>query len=230
PYGVPKGYFSTLASSVLQQVQPGAELGVYHFEPPHTVQPRIETPYQVPPGYFESMAQEVLQKAKAAALPAVESKPWPTTMPYALPDGYFNQLENQIKEKIATLVPATTLLHHLRKKWVHYAAAAVLVLGALGVYKLVSITPQTQLPGDVAVELPQNQAGMDSLLQGLSLQLSTFEEESLGETLTDLGIPEDSRGPLFYLNTTNFEAALKDFSEEELQQQLVIQNADKASI
>jgi hypothetical protein len=125
PYVVPEGYFEGLPARLLEMVsalEAGHELS--------SALPK-ENPYQVPAGYFESFADSVLNKIHSTTKEQTPAEELASLSPllsslskepvYSVPEGYFENLTVAVKEKPAKVVSLS------QRKWLRYAAAAVIV-------------------------------------------------------------------------------------------------------
>ncbi len=135
-YSVPNGYFDGLAAEVMNRIR-SIEAAVteeqeYSSELLNTISNK--NPYQVLTGYFEGLADNILKTIKAnenhqtAKEEIAELSPLLSglkkEMPYSVPAGYFETLSDNI---IATEnKPASKVVSFGARKWIRYAAAAVI--------------------------------------------------------------------------------------------------------
>jgi hypothetical protein len=151
------------------------------------------------------------------------------TMPYSIPAGYFTELPALLAAKAgreAVVVPMLTRV----TKVLRYAAVIVVLLAAFTVYRLANRQEVEPSVTAVATSNPVVANNADSLGENLATQLSVLDDESLDASLSDIGVSSEGRSALYYLNTTNFEAALKEFSTDELSNDLQVQVSEKTNI
>ena len=126
PYRVPESYFEELADNVLdliyiQQVLPGTA--------------KAPT-YEVPEGYFETLSSNILSciRLQTGSVNAMASElediaPLLNTIPkkevYSVPAGYFDQVDFSAARQTER-IPAKILTLKTARKWMQYAAAAVI--------------------------------------------------------------------------------------------------------
>jgi hypothetical protein len=135
-YTVPAGYFDGLAEQVMsrikaQEAKDAAE-ELSHLSPLLSKISK-ESSYSVPAGYFEGLAASVLNKIREGndyqtAAEELESlspmlSGLKKDLPYSVPAGYFDNLtEKTIAEENK---PAAKVISFSSRKWIRYAAAAV---------------------------------------------------------------------------------------------------------
>ncbi|MBS4063339.1 MAG: hypothetical protein KGZ74_02210 [Chitinophagaceae bacterium] len=153
PYTVPAGYFDTLGDVILARVIAGAG-----EDSAVTSVAGKSTPFGVPEGYFENLSTSILSKIKAQQEPGVadelkELSPVLASISkenvYTVPEGYFGVMEEEVAEKTIHSAKAKVVsITAVKRRWFSYAAAAaVLVMVAFGVNKI--IHPSTKLDGYV---------------------------------------------------------------------------------
>ena len=158
-YRVPAGYFDGLADELLKQVKAleassaKEELDILS---PLLGSIKKETPFTVPAGYFDTigttMEQTVLQGTEQDAQAELEDlspllSGLKNKSTYAVPAGYFENLKPVIPGE--AVKPAAKVIPFTQRKWVRYAAAAVIIgfvatFGFLNNSKPEKIDPSTK--------------------------------------------------------------------------------------
>lgn len=131
-YSVPKGYFENFAALVLKRIK--VEQAASAFEELEVLSPLLaslskEMPYSVPNGYFFKNTKELDQLIGDETLPEILQGL--KTMLYTLPVSYFDNLPEQILKK-ANPEQAKIISINSSRRWMHYAAAAV-ITGAIAI-------------------------------------------------------------------------------------------------
>lgn len=134
PGVVPEGYFDGLADQVLRRIR-AMEAGTAAEEIAH-LSPLLsgltrEMPGQVPAGYFEELEASLLTAVSGTDRSAREEleslspllSGLKKDMPYSVPQGYFEQLPGTVPVQVKTAAP---VLHMGSRRWMRYAAAAVI--------------------------------------------------------------------------------------------------------
>lgn len=199
PYALPEGYFELLPMQMLSKIS-------RHAQP------------VVPEGYFDTLPAIMLKKVKSMEVnqELEEVAPLLNTisrdMPFSVPAGYFESLQPGIEAPEETpVVP----MHAKRRPWM-WAAAAI----AIGIISLVALQYRNG---------PNNQPGMaektitDSAAIELAAQLKGIEDSSISSEITDGNVINDISAAILYLDTDNFETALRNLSDDEIRTQLVLQ-------
>lgn len=207
-YQVPEGYFETLAEVILGRVAPAAGKTM-----------------TVPNGYFDTLPLVMLQKVRMMEQQVELKEIAPTlavipkSMPYTVPDGYFEQLPGQLQAATYTKEqssPNIGLVRPMFGKMLRYAAAAILLMGVFGIYQAL----QPAKVDNTATVFSNNAGDTIGEADALLMQLSSLDDDLITESLTDIGVTEDTRPALLYLNTTDFESALQGISTEALKNDL----------
>lgn len=131
-YTIPVGYFDGLAAQVLNRIKAleaknaVEELG---YLSPSLNNISRQIPYTVPGGYFEGLAERAMELVRESndyqtAKEEIETlspllSGLKKTMPYSFPQGYFESLGEKANK------PETKVISISSRKWVRYAAAAV---------------------------------------------------------------------------------------------------------
>ena len=202
PNMVPEGYFETLTLSILAKT---------------AIPPLNAT---VPQGYFEALPQALLAKIRqqevtnelediSPLLAGISKVP-----PNFVPSGYFQQQVNLPESANSTTEAPVIPLHTNRKTWM-WAAAAIAVLAGMFVWQLSHYTPPNAPidPQEMASEKPLTE---DKATQELATQLSLLEDNSLDNAFTQTGVSNEVKPVTFYLETDNFEKALRNLSDDDL--------------
>ncbi|MCU0335065.1 MAG: hypothetical protein MUF62_08430 [Chitinophagaceae bacterium] len=212
PYRAPEGYFDSFAVQMLEQVAPMAANA------------------RVPEGYFESFADTMLAKVRQAEATAELTEVAPTLagigrqMPYYVPAGYFEQsLPQPWLEQGTGTAPVRGLGS---RRWFQIAAAVVVLLAAAGIWRMAGNTttsPDYSQPelAAVADTLP---IPTDISNQLAAVDLSTLNEayaDAAGTTSSnDAANADNLNAESLMISTDNFEAALQNFSADDLQEHL----------
>lgn len=203
PYQVPEAYFELLPLKMLARVSEPAKKPA------------------VPEGYFDELPGIMLSKVKslsaqheldeiAPALVGINRQ-----MPYSVPAGYFETFGvNPVEEAtpVIQLRPKRNIM-----KWA--VAASVIAIAGFFAWQYLLSPANTVTTQQVAT----TEADSTDTLQ-LGVALAELADTSIHMALDETGsMPADTWSALYYLNTENFESALKDFSDEELKNQLTDQ-------
>ena len=202
PYAVPDSYFENFASQVLSAIHHNA------------------TNADVPAGYFDNLPQTILEKVRglevtnelenvAPLLNTISKNP-----PHYLPENYFETLTPKAFES-TPVINITT-----KKTWQRWAVAA-----AIGAITMITASLYFQ-NNNTQVTLAATTENADYTLPGtteITAALRQINDNELADYVSDMQSSTEIQQSLFYLNTTdNFENALKDFTESELQEQIVL--------
>ncbi|MEO7982608.1 MAG: hypothetical protein ABI688_00875 [Bacteroidota bacterium] len=135
-YTVPAGYFDGLAAAILSRIKALEAVNtadeLSHLSPALSNLSK-QMPYAVPQGYFEELAGKAIKltavtndfqtsKEELAGLSPLLSG-LKKEMPFAVPQGYFESLAGKIA--IEENKPAAKVISMTGRKWLRYAAAAV---------------------------------------------------------------------------------------------------------
>lgn len=198
PFDIPEGYFETFPMLMLEQVAPT---------------PIFEN--DVPEGYFNSFPEMMLQKLRAQEVMDETEDIAPLlnsiskTMPHHLPEGYFEQLQPEV---VTSAVPVVSIK---RKIWMRVAAAVVVMLAAFTVWQMTQNSSTTSGGTEIA-------STNDSIVipAEISIQLAMMDESSIESEFGTTGQSVEASNSVYYLETENFEEALKEFSVDDITTQL----------
>jgi len=204
PYEIPEAYFELFPLQMLAKVSEPAKKPA------------------VPEGYFDELPGIMLGKVKslsaqheletiAPALVGINRQ-----MPYSIPAGYFESFEVNPAGKATPVIQLRPKRNIM--KWA--VAASVIAISGLFAWQYLWHSPATTITTQ-QVATTENTDSTDTLQLGATLAQLT--DTSIHAALDDMGMLADSWSALYYLNTENFESALKDFSDEELKSQLIDQ-------
>lgn len=195
PYALPEGYFETFPLLMLDLVAPAPQNAV-------------------PEGFFDSFPELMLQKLRANEVteetagiaPLLNSIP--KAMPNHVPADYFSQL------KPSAAVQTTQVIAIRRKVWMQVAAAVAILLAAFSIWQW-SQSNNGQQDNQV-VSVPDTL----SIPTDISIQLAMIEDGAIESAFKSTGQSIEASNSLYYLETDNFEEALKDISVDEISEQL----------
>jgi hypothetical protein len=198
PFEIPDGYFEIFPMLMLEQVAPT---------------PIVEQ--DVPEGYFNSFPEMMLQKMRSQeVLEETESiapllNSISKSMPNHLPEKYFEQLQPQVETNI---VPVVSIK---RKVWMQIAAAVVVMLAAFGVWQMT----QNSNAANGGIEIASSNDTIEIPAE-ISLQLAMMDESVIESEFGTTGQSVEASNSVYYLETENFEEALKEFSVDDISTQL----------
>lgn len=239
PNRQPDGYFDTLPFELLLKTAPAIDFkipeGYFETLPLEILlkASSLPTKASVPQGYFDHFASNMLAKVKAleAGDEGEELSPLLKSIgkktPYSVPEGYFDQVV--IPSSIPSIAPQTTeraapvVQIKPRRNYFSWVAAAC----TIGIVSLLTwqfgLRNNGNQPNYPVAQVDPKIETVDSLAATLELAaaLAQLEVNSLEKALSQTSTAnEDTHSAVFYLNTDNFENAVKDLSDEELEQYL----------
>jgi len=138
-YTVPEGYFDGLASDILKRIK-ALEVSnakeELSFLSPLLNDLSRQMPYAVPDGYFKDLEDNVLPAVHQSASEELESispllSGLNKQMPYSVPVGYFETLNTGNILNTGNQEAKVVNLFSSRKRWIKYAAAAM-ITGVIG--------------------------------------------------------------------------------------------------
>jgi hypothetical protein len=134
-YSVPKGYFEDFAALMLQRIK--AEQANSASDEISALSPLLaglskKMPYSVPENYFSKNTEELNGLVNEEVLPEILHGT--KEMPYRVPSGYFENFPEVILKKVNP-GQAKVISISSSRKWMRYAAAAVII----GVVAITSI-------------------------------------------------------------------------------------------
>jgi hypothetical protein len=216
PYLVPEGYFENLADTMLNRVkamEAGSAKEELELLSPVLKGLQKTNPYHLPQDYFEELADNVTDGAKAIELVNEELENLSPLMsglksinPYQVPAGFFDSFANTMLEKAKQQAPAKVVSIGLGKKWMQYAAAAV-VAGLILIAALFVINkPAGNNEEAITKEMEKK---MDKVSDEELFKF--FEEEAPVNTATVINSNPDD------MDASDMKEMLADVSDEELQ-------------
>jgi len=226
PYTVPAGYFEAFPAALLQRIK--AEEAVSAQEELSALSPLLsglnkQMPFHTPEGYFAELSDNAVSGAKAIDFVNEELENLSPVMAalkgkqvYEAPAGYFDALPGQLLDKVKAIQPAAKVVSiGFGRKWMRYAAAAVVVgIVAMSAWWLVgnsdkSGDPNRQVAKVKSVTPPDLDKVSDTELQDYledeSVPLPTDQLAVL--TKTDIG-------------ASDMKDMLSEVSDEEIQKYL----------
>jgi hypothetical protein len=137
-YHVPAGYFHNLADQVMTRIkalEADTVTGELAILSPLVDTISRTTPYQAPSGYFDGLEKKLMQAVlqnETGMTPREELESLSPLLsslkkeiPYTIPDGYFEKLQMNGENKKSS--PAKVVSMGNTRKWLRYAAAAVVI-------------------------------------------------------------------------------------------------------
>lgn len=210
PYVIPAGYFESLAAIILNRVK--AEEAASAREELELLSPLLgklskQTPFSLPEGYFDELPSNIADGAKAIELVNEELENLSPVMNnlksinvYEVPAGYFDALPESMLQKAKEQQPAKVVSMNFGRKWMRYAAAAVVTgLIIIGGWMYSGVgSGKSADPNEIVKKLT------DSELQDyVENQTSGIDNASIGE---------------FEIDANDVKDMLADVSDEELRQ------------
>jgi hypothetical protein len=211
PFTVPKAYFETFATVVLNRIKGNDISNVFENK---------GQLYSVPENYFENFADEILKKIKKESQTTVQEEltelsPFlgsiPKTNVYSVPENYFEDLSKGIPSlSPAKVIPITSRT----KRWANYAAAACVAALLFGINFL-------HFYKKGSIERPAVAASMSN--EDLQKQLSVLSDEEITNYLknnTNLAVYTNTGSDEYQQQNIDVQNMLQNVSDEEIQQYL----------
>ena len=151
PFHVPEGYFELFPERMLDLLRAEHEFDIASAKSTiFDAKTAISGPFMVPDGYFEELSANILNKIRENEVESARSElekisPLLAQIerknPFEVPTGYFDNLD--IQSPITSIQKQTARVISMggRKKWLNYAAAAVItafLAGAIYLYSTIS--------------------------------------------------------------------------------------------
>jgi hypothetical protein len=189
PFHVPEGYFELFPERMLDLLKAEHEL---YPETVNTsvfdVKTGVSGPFMVPNGYFEGLSGNILAKIRENEEETVKSELGRISPlldgserinPFTVPAGYFENLDIQSSIIPAQNQPALVISMGGRKKWLNYAAAAVITAFLAGAIYLYSSISGNNLPSGIQSLANVEKTEKDSI-QVSPEALSSFLDQTDG--------------------------------------------------
>lgn len=221
PYQVPDGYFDGLAAIILNRIRTE---GLSASQELHTLSPLLgglskKSPYQVPDSYFGELMDNAVAGIKAIDFVKGELQDASSVLAqlrdkkvYTVPEGYFENLAGNVLDKIHNRQPAKLVSMNTSRRFMRYAAAAV-VAGVMAVagwfYFANNSTGTAREQSLAAVE----QLSDDSKIS--DEELDKYLESETFPVVTAATLPGNEE-----MNASDIKEMLSDVTEDELQQYL----------
>jgi hypothetical protein len=194
-YQVPDGYFDGLAAAILNRVRTE---GLSAKDELQTLSPLLsglskKSPYQVPESYFE--VSPVLMQLRNKET-------------YTVPEGYFENLSAGILDKVQERRPAKVVSMNTGRKFMRYAAAAV-VAGVMAVAGWFYFANNSTGTGNSVAKVEQ--LSEDNKIS--DEEIATYLESETLPVVTAAVFPENEE-----INASDIKEMLSDVSDDELQQ------------
>jgi hypothetical protein len=190
-YSIPGGYFESLADRVLNRIKAmEAKNGLDELAYLSPILSHIskQMPYSVPVGYFQGLEEKLMQSVRESSDYQTAKEELETLspllsglnkqMPYNIPQGYFETLHEETSAKAGTK-PEAKVVSISSRKWVRYAAAAVVVgIITLAGFLYFNNTPDTA--GKVLAKFSSdvkkmNETQKDSMIEFIDVGLTGKE-------------------------------------------------------
>lgn len=173
---VPDDYFPLLAEKAMRNIHPGSARG------------------HLPAGYFDGLAGSVLNRiAQEQDENLRMNGTVPVASPLEVPEGYFATLSNRIRirvEEEKVLTPGGRLIGLRTRRVFRYAAAAALMLVVtLSVYRFVNLRPSTDASFENLDQTVQLGRQMDD--RQFTDRLETLSEDDILSYLQQYGSLQD---------------------------------------
>ncbi len=193
PFEMPEGYFETFPLMMLESVVPA---------------PKDES--TVPAGYFNSFPELMMQKLRAQEVMNETESIAPLlntiskTMPHHVPEGYFEKMQPAVSSTatVVTIKP---------KMWMQIAAAILVMLATFSLWQI------SQKKASISSEVANNYAtDTIAIPVEITMQLALMDESAIETAFGTTGQSIDASNGVYFLETENFEEALKEFDVDEL--------------
>ncbi len=238
PFHVPEGYFELFPGRMLDLLKAEHELDAETVN--DTVfesKPVISGPFRVPNGYFEGLSGNILAKIRENEEETVKSEldsisPLLAGIerinPFTVPAGYFENLDIPSSIIPAQNQPARVISMGGRKKWLNYAAAAVITAFLAGAIYLYSSMSGDNIPSGNQPLAKVENTEKDSL-QLSQDALSNFLDQTDGLVESEVfEMDVDSIGQnlaILEINESDIRTALQDLPDEAINN-YIIENPD----
>ena len=189
PFYIPEGYFESLPHQILELIKNEncidseiTEKSIFDSKP------AILSPFSVPEGYFDGLSANILSKIKETEDESVIAElqnispllaGFERKIPFSVPEKYFENLD--ICSAIISTPKETGRVVSMgtRKRWINYAAAAVITAVLAGsVYFFIQLTGNTD-PG-TSNPMAQNEIPVKDSLEVSPEALSSFLSQTEG--------------------------------------------------
>ena len=214
PFTVPEDYFKNFATLILQKIKE-SEAGIKE-EPSSALSHFPKTmPYAVPENYFATLPGKIMNRIyEEQDEPTVEEElqsiapalsKMDKTMPYAVPEGYFENLSQRISTNENK--PATKFISLYKRKWVRYAAAAV-------------ITGVVFLSGYLIINKNNSNTGSPNVMAKITKDVKNMNPEQQDDLMDfiDAGLTGNESARIDNkTDETEIKDLLKGISEKDLQ-------------
>ncbi len=213
-FSAPEGYFDGLSGDVLKRIK-AMEAGDASKEisilSPLLSRITNKNPYTVSSGYFNSLEENI---SKAIHEPEISEKPGKELetlspllsgigkqMPYHVSEDYFENIGSSVTSRLSS-APKAKVIPLIRRKWVRYAAAAVVisfiaVAGLLFEYQS-QVDPAKNPDGWVAKNIKKVSNGqLDAFISLANEDLASYKPGNANKEKTDdikellRGVPEN---------------------------------------
>lgn len=189
PFCVPEGYFESFPHQLLLFIKKENIIGTETTENViFNANPAILSPFSVPEGYFDGLSANILSKIKETEDDSVTAEllkispvlaGFERKNPFIVPENYFENLDI-----CSAIVPATKETGRVvslgsRKRWINYAAAAVITAVLAGaVYFFTQVTGNNY--PDTSTPMAQKETPVKDSLEVSPEALSSFLAQTEG--------------------------------------------------
>ncbi len=189
PFYVPEGYFESLPHQILEFIKNDNIKGAESTENViFNSNPAILSPFSVPEGYFDGLSANILSKIKEKEDDSVTTElrkispilaGFDRKTPFIVPEKYFENLDISSAIVPAPKETGRVVTMNFGKRWINYAAAAVITAVLAGtVYFFIQVSgnndPVTSNP------MAQNETPVKDSLEVSPEALSSFLSQTEG--------------------------------------------------
>ena len=189
PFHLPERYFESLPHQILELVKNETLIGEETTENAiFDSKPAFLTPFSVPEGYFEGLSANILSRIKETNNESITAElnrispllaEFERKNPFSIPENYFENLNISSAIIPAPKETGRVVSMSIRKRWINYAAAAVITAVLAGsVYFFMQVTGNTDpvTPTPIA----QNDVPVKDSLEVSPEALSNFLAQTEG--------------------------------------------------
>lgn len=231
PFCLPEGYFESLPGLVLELIK---KQKLIDSETTENVifdsKPAILSPFTVPDGYFEGLSANILSKIKEAENESVTAElqrispllaGFDRKIPFSVPENYFENLDISSSIVPAPKETGRVVSMNFRKRWINYAAAAVITAVLAGsVYFFTQVTgnadPVTPVPV-AQIDVPEKDS-LEVSPEALSNFLSQTEGIVADEMLEMESITGEKDLAILGITENTIQEILNDLPDQAIQE------------
>jgi len=231
PFCVPEGYFESLPHQILESVKNETLIGEETTENAiFDSKPAFLTPFSVPEGYFEGLSANILSRIKETNNESITAElnrispllaEFERKNPFSIPENYFEDLNISSAIIPAPKETGRVVSMSIRKRWINYAAAAVITAVLAGsVYFFMQVTGNNADPV-APTPIAQNDVSEKDSLEVSPEALSNFLSQTEGIVADELLEMENITGQkdlaILGISENTIQEILNDLPDQAIQ-------------